>query len=385
MSDRPTIALIVAGGRGARAGAGLPKQYRMLAGKSVLRRSIEAFLDHPGIGAVRVVIHPDDSGLYDQAVAGLDLPPPVAGGETRQESVANGLESAGPDHAIVLVHDAARPFVSPALVSACIAACDSGAGAVPALAVADSLRRGTQRLTGAVDRSGLLRVQTPQCFPLGPIRALHRRMAGTGHDDDSALAIAGGLEMRVVEGEEANFKLTTERDFERAAQWLASRMVTRTGIGFDVHALAAGEALWLGGVRIPHDRGLKGHSDADVLLHAITDALLGALGAGDIGAHFPPSEPRWRGAPSSIFLEHARALVESKGGRIDHVDAILICETPKLAPYRDGIRERVAGLLRVPLGRISVKATTTEGLGFAGRGEGIAAQAVASVRLPEEE
>jgi 2-C-methyl-D-erythritol 4-phosphate cytidylyltransferase/2-C-methyl-D-erythritol 2,4-cyclodiphosphate synthase len=309
----------------------------------------------------------------------------VEGGDTRQKSVANGLESGGSDDGIVLIHDAARPLVSPALITHCLAACAADAGAVPALAIADSLKRGAKTLTGEVDRSGLLRVQTPQCFPLGAIRALHRTKAGGNHGDDSALAMAGGLEVRVVEGDETNFKLTSERDFERAEQWLASRMVSRAGIGFDVHALAAGEALWLGGVHIPHDRGLKGHSDADVLLHAITDALLGAIGEGDIGIHFPPTDLRWRGAPSSLFIEHARALIERRGGRIDHVDATLICEAPKLAPYRDGIRERVAGLLRLPLGRISIKATTTEGLGFAGRGEGIAAQVVATVRLPEEE
>jgi 2-C-methyl-D-erythritol 4-phosphate cytidylyltransferase/2-C-methyl-D-erythritol 2,4-cyclodiphosphate synthase len=385
VSDRPTLALIVAGGRGSRAGTGLPKQYRMLAGKSVLRRSIEAFLNHERVNAVQVVIHPDDRALYEATSAGLDLPPPVEGGATRQQSVAFGLESLTGDEAIVLIHDAARPFVSPVLIDRCLEAADAQAGSTPALPVTDSLRRGETFLTAEVDRIGLLRVQTPQCFPLGAIRALHRRLAERAFDDDAALAIAGGLEIRAVEGDEANFKLTTEQDFARAERFLAARMVSRVGLGFDVHAFAAGEALWLGGVEIPHDRGLKGHSDADVLLHAVTDALLGAIGEGDIGVHFPPSDPQWRGAPSSLFVEHARGLIAARGGRIDHVDATLICESPRLAPYRDGIRSCLADLLAVPLGRISIKATTTERLGFTGRGEGIAAQAVATVRMPEEE
>ena len=235
----------------------------------------------------------------------------------------------------------------------------------------------------AIDRSGLLRVQTPQCFDLALITDVHERVAGREHTDDAAMMIEAGQAVRTVQGEEMNLKLTTADDFERAEAWLARRASVRTGMGFDVHSFEPGDGVWIGGIRIAHDRALKGHSDADVGLHAVTDALLGALAAGDIGDHFPPSDQQWRGAPSSLFLEHARDLVEAKGGRIEHVDLTIICEAPRIGPHREAMRERIAELLRLPLERISVKATTTERLGFTGRGEGIAAQAVATVTVNE--
>ncbi|WP_243406067.1 bifunctional 2-C-methyl-D-erythritol 4-phosphate cytidylyltransferase/2-C-methyl-D-erythritol 2,4-cyclodiphosphate synthase [Sphingosinicella sp. YJ22] len=380
----PVIALIVAGGRGARAGEGLSKQYRLLGGVPVLRRTLLAFLRHPRVSDVRVVIHEDDRALYEAASAGLALGPPIVGGATRQDSVAKGLAALGEDDAIVLIHDAARPLVSASLIDRCLDALDGGAAAVvPALPVVDSLRRGSATLVDEVDRAELLRVQTPQCFDLAAIRALHERFAGGAFTDDAALAMQGGIEVATVVGDETNLKLTTPEDFERAEALLGARRSTRTGLGFDVHAFEEGDHVWIGGIRIPHGRALKGHSDADVALHALTDALLGAIAAGDIGDHFPPSDPQWRGAPSSLFLEYARTLVEQSGGRIEHVDVTIICEAPKIGPHREAIRARIGDLLRLGPGRVSVKATTTERLGFTGRGEGIAAQAVATVSTNE--
>ena len=387
MESRPTLALIVAGGRGSRAGEGFPKQYRPLGGMPVLRRTALAFLDHPDVDLVRIVIHPDDEALYLEAVGDLDLPAPISGGETRQASVANGLAASLADApgGLVLIHDAARPFVPASLIARCIEAARRDGAAVPVLAVHESLRRGGGILAEEVDRTGLNRVQTPQCFDLAAVEALHRELADAGpFTDDAAIAMRGGMTVATVEGDEANIKLTTEADFARAEARLVARMVSRTGLGFDVHAFAAGDSLWLSGIRIPHSRGLSGHSDADVALHAVTDALLGAIGEGDIGDHFPPGDPKWRGAPSSGFVEHARSLIERRGGRIDHVDVTIICEAPKIGPHRLAMRQSLAALLRLPPGRISIKATTTERLGFAGRGEGIAAMAAATVRLPEE-
>lgn len=388
---RNFYALIVAGGRGSRAGEGPPKQYRQLAGMAVLRRSVLAFLQHPRIDAVQVVIHPDDHAQYEEAVAGLDLPPPAVGGGRRQESVSNGLaalqEIRGPRD-IVLIHDAARPLISPALLDRCIARAEQPGSVafVPALPVVDSLRRGGAALEEQVERSGLLRVQTPQCFDLQTIKAAHETLAGSDQEftDDAAMVMHNGGIVGMVEGEEGNFKLTTQQDFDRAETLLAARRVFRTGMGFDVHAFEDGDQVWIGGIAIPHSRSLKGHSDADVALHTITDALLGAIAEGDIGDHFPPSDPQWRGAPSSLFLEHARALVEQRGGRIEHVDVTIVCEAPRIGPHRAAMRTRIAELLRLPLDRVSVKATTTERLGFTGRGEGIAAQAVATISLSEE-
>lgn len=392
MAIFPVLALIVAGGRGLRAGGGFPKQYCALAGEPVLRRTVRAFLLHPRIAAVQVVIHADDRALYDAAVGDLGLAAPVIGGATRQESVAAGLEAlAGADEAIVLIHDAARPLVAASLIERCLdkaelqRAAGARAAVVPALPVADSLRRGCELLAEEVARDGLLRVQTPQCFDLAAFRDLHRHAGDHDASDDAALAMRAGWDVATVPGDEENMKLTTQADFARAEALLAARASTRTGFGFDVHAFEPGDHVWIGGIRIDHGRALKGHSDADVALHALTDALLGAVAAGDIGDHFPPSDPQWKGAPSPLFLEHARALVEARGGRIEHVDVTIICEAPRIGPHRQAMRERIAGLLRLPLDRVSVKATTTERLGFTGRGEGIAAQAVATVRIWEDE
>lgn len=385
------VALIVAGGRGLRAGGEIPKQYRMLGGTAVLRRTVLAFLRHRGVSAVQIVSHPDDAELYAAALGDLDLPPPVAGGATRQESVAAGLRALRERApATVLIHDAARPLVSAALIGRCLAKAreqrDEGGpvAVVPALPVTDSLRRGGGSLAAEVERDVLLRVQTPQCFDLTAMLSLHEDAAGApGATDDAALAMRAGWEVATVAGEEANLKLTSGEDFERAEALLAARSSVRTGMGFDVHAFEPGDHVWIGGVRIEHGRALKGHSDADVALHALTDALLGAIAAGDIGDHFPPTDPQWRGAPSALFLKHARGLVEARGGKIEHVDVTIICEAPRIGPHRGAMTARIGDLLRLPAERVSVKATTTERLGFTGRGEGIAAQAIATVRVLE--
>jgi 2-C-methyl-D-erythritol 4-phosphate cytidylyltransferase/2-C-methyl-D-erythritol 2,4-cyclodiphosphate synthase len=380
------VALVVAAGWGSRAAGDLPKQYRRIGGRSVLAHAVDR-LRAAGIADIRVVIGPRQEDLYRDAVGNRPLPSPIAGGTERQESVRNGLEAIETEGAadVVLIHDAARPFVPAAVVERLVKALEKGQAAVPVLPVVDTLARAEGALGETVAREALVRVQTPQAFRFEPILAAHRAWSGPPATDDAQIARAAGIDVAMVEGDPALEKLTYDEDFARAEQRLASRLVSRTGMGFDVHAFTDGDSVWLGGIAIPHTRGLKGHSDADVLLHAITDALLGAIGEGDIGAHFPPSDPQWCGAPSSLFIEHARALIEARGGRIDHVDATLICEAPRLGPHREGILRRLAALLRVPVGRISLKATTTERLGFAGRGEGIAAQAVATVRIPEDE
>ena len=380
-----SVALLVAAGSGARAGGGVPKQYRALAGKPLLVHAVE-HLERAGIGDVRVVIGAGQEELYREAMGARPLPSPVAGGAERQDSVRNGLEAIAAEGGadVVLIHDAARPFLPPAVADKLVEALGGAEGAVPVLPVVDTLARADGTLGDALGREGLVRVQTPQAFRFEAILAAHRRWSGGLATDDAQVARAAGLRVAAVAGDDALEKFTHEEDFRRAEERLASRMTSRTGMGFDVHAFAPGEELWLGGVRIPHDRGLQGHSDADVLLHALTDALLGAIGAGDIGDHFPPSDPQWRGAASSLFLEHARALIEARGGRIDHVDDTLICEAPRIGPHRDSMRASVAALLRLPAGRVSIKATTTERLGFTGRGEGMAAQAIATIRLPEE-
>lgn len=380
-----TIALVVAAGSGTRAGGGLPKQYRRLAGKPLLAHALDG-LERAGVGEIRVVIGEGQEALYREALGGRALPLPVTGGRERQDSVRNGLEAIAADGGVgtVLIHDCARPFLPAAVVARLRDGLGGAEGAVPVLPVVDTLARAAGSLGDPVGREGLVRVQTPQAFRFDAILAAHRQWGGGLATDDAQVARAAGLRVAAVAGDEALAKITHESDFDRAEARLASTLTSRTGMGFDVHAFAAGEELWLGGLRIPHDRGLRGHSDADVLLHAITDALLGAIGAGDIGDHFPPSDPHWRGAASSIFIEHARGLVERRGGRIDHADVTIICEAPRIGPYRDAMRERIAALLRLPPSRISIKATTTERLGFTGRGEGMAAQAIATVRLPEQ-
>ena len=379
------VALIVAAGRGHRFGGEMPKQYRMLAGKPLLRYCAEAFARHPKIDAVRVIIHPDDRALYDAAVAGLDLLSPVHGGAERQDSARLGLESLAemkPDH--VLIHDAARPFPDAALVTRTIDALAKAAGAVASVPVNDTLKRAdaNDAVAATVDRAGLWRAQTPQGFRYAEILAAHRAAAGQALTDDAAVAERAGLSVALVLGNEDNFKVTTEDDLARAARRLGAGAETRIGMGFDVHRFGPGDKVFLCGIEVAHTHGLVGHSDADVGLHAITDAILGAIGAGDIGQHFPPSDPQWRGAPSDIFLAHAAKLVREKGGEIQNVDITFICERPKIGPHRPRMETRVAEILGVARERVSVKATTTEKLGFTGRDEGMAAQAIASVRLP---
>ncbi len=378
-------AIIVAAGKGLRAGGGIPKQYRTLAGEALLRHAVRRLQAHPGIDAVSVVINPADRPLYDAAVAGLHLPAPVAGGDTRQQSVRNGLEAlAGNPPDLVLVHDAARALLPAIVIDALLAALADPAndGAVPGLAVVDSLRRGGAHYDAAVDRDGLFHVQTPQTFRYGALLAAHRS-AAPGATDELAIAMAAGLRIAVTTGDERAFKVTEPQDFAKAAAMITPALSSRAASGFDVHRFGPGDHVWLCGVRVPHSHGLIGHSDADAGLHALTDALLGTIGAGDIGDHFPPSDPKWQGAASDQFLAHAATLVRDAGGIIDHCDLTLICERPKIGPHRAAMRARIAEILGVALDRVSVKATTTEMLGFTGRGEGIAAQAIASVRLPD--
>ncbi len=383
-----TYALIVAAGRGVRAGPGGPKQYRALGGEPVLRRTARALLGAPGVDQARAVIHVDDARAYAAAAAGLALDPPAIGGPTRQDSVLRGLEAladagARPDD-LVLIHDAARPFVSPATIVGVLAGLASHPGACPVLPVADTIRRVENGFAGpTLDRSGLVRAQTPQGFRFGPILDAHRAAAGAELTDDVAVAAAAGLAVLLTPGEEANVKLTTAEDFRAAEARLreGERMDVRTGTGFDVHAFAEGAEVTLCGVRIAHSRGLAGHSDADVGLHAIADALFGAIAEGDIGRWFPPSEARWKGAASEIFLAKAAERVAARGGRIANVDCTLICERPKIGPHADAMRAEIARILGIGVDRVSVKATTTERLGFAGREEGIAAQAAATVVL----
>lgn len=379
------IALIVAAGSGQRFGAERPKQYLDLAGKPILRHTAEAFLRHPQVSAVRVVINPAFRDLYDAAVAGLGLAEPVVGGASRQDSVRNGLEAlaeSAPD--LVLIHDAARPLIDADTISAVIAALDRQPAAIAAVPVADTLKRGRDGVVAdTVDRSGLWRAQTPQGFRFSDILAAHRAAAGLELTDDASVAERAGLPVALVPAKEENFKVTTPDDLPRAAQILdATLSDIRTGTGFDVHRFTDGDHVTLCGVRVPHTQKLEGHSDADVGLHALTDAILGALCAGDIGSHFPPSDPQWRGADSARFLKHAADLVADRGGKIAHVDVTVICERPKVGPHREAMVARIAEILGMDPGRVSVKATTTERLGFTGRGEGIAAQAVATVRLP---
>jgi 2-C-methyl-D-erythritol 4-phosphate cytidylyltransferase / 2-C-methyl-D-erythritol 2,4-cyclodiphosphate synthase len=393
----PVVALIVAAGRGSRAGGGVPKQYRLLAGRPVLARTLEAFLTHPSVDRVCVVIHPDDNEPYDMAVASLApllakrLIPPALGGETRQDSVRFGLERLGePDGAVVLVHDAARPFVDAALIDRAIGAGESGA-AVPGVPVTDTIKliAPDGDVAGTPDRSSLRAIQTPQAFRYGPLLAAHRRAAEAGlhgFTDDGALAEWAGLTVQVFDGAPHNIKLTHPADFAEAERRLkdeAMTYVTRLGTGFDVHAFTQGDHVWLGGVRVPHDRGVLAHSDGDVILHALTDAVLGALADGDIGTHFPPSDTQWRGASSDRFLAHAVGLVRQRGGIVDHLDATLLCERPRLGPHREAMRQRIAEIAGLRLDQVSLKATTTEKLGFIGRREGIAAQAAATIRLQE--
>lgn len=375
-----TCALLVAAGSGTRAGAATPKQYREIGGRPLLRHAVEA-LFHRRVDAIQVVIADGQEPAYRRAIQGLELLPPVVGGATRQDSVRRGMAALGmrgaPDR--LLVHDAARPFLPGAVIDRLLDALDGAPASVPILPVVDTLAKSADGLGDTVPRDALVRVQTPQAFRFADLKRAHEQWCGGDASDDAQVVRAAGLHVATVPGDASLEKITFESDFSRAEAMLAARRVPRTGMGFDVHAFGPGDGVWLGGIRITHDRGLIGHSDADVLLHAITDALLGALGAGDIGEHFPPSDPRWRGAASGHFLEHAAALASAGGSEIVHVDATLICEAPRLGPHRQAMRERIAALLRLPPASISLKATTSERLGFTGRGEGIAAQAVVTI------
>lgn len=389
-----TIAIIVAAGRGARAGAGGPKQYRPLAGEAVLARTVRAFLTHPGVDAVRVIIHADDGDLYADAIARLSsdkkLLPPVHGGRERQDSVRLGLESLeSSSPRLILIHDAARPFIDAATISRVIEGARKDGGAIAALPVFDTLKKSDGGahpcINDTVPRDGLWRAQTPQGFRFQEILAAHRAAAGDVLTDDAAVAERAGMKVSLVPGSPDNMKITQAEDFGMAEILLGRKremMEFRSGHGFDVHEFEDGNAVILCGVSVPHGKKLKGHSDADAGMHALTDAILGAIGEGDIGDHFPPSEAKWKGAPSRIFLEKARDLVAGKGGAITHCDVTLICEAPKIGPHREKMRAALADILNIDVDRVSVKATTTEQLGFTGRREGIAALATATVRLP---
>lgn len=378
--------IIVAAGRGSRAGAGLPKQYRNLAGKPILRHTIESFLKIDPTLPILCVIHPDDRSLYDQTTDGLDLLPPAHGGDTRQESVRNGLEALSkhtPDY--VLVHDAARPFVTRAVFNNVLTALKADHMAVvPAVPIVDTLKRASDGVVGeTVDRKALFSIQTPQGFGFAALLDAHRQASHNDFTDDGAVIEAAGGQVHICQGDDGNFKITSPTDLKKAeAQIMMALGDVRTGSGYDVHRFEEGDNLWLCGVNIPFTKSLKGHSDADVGLHALTDAILAAIADGDIGTHFPPSDNRWRGAPSDTFLAFARDRIEAKGGTIAHVTVCLICERPKIGPHKDAMRMRIAELLQISPERVSVQATTTEKLGFTGREEGIAAQATATIRLP---
>ncbi|MBV9569615.1 MAG: bifunctional 2-C-methyl-D-erythritol 4-phosphate cytidylyltransferase/2-C-methyl-D-erythritol 2,4-cyclodiphosphate synthase [Alphaproteobacteria bacterium] len=378
-------ALIVAGGSGSRFGGSVPKQYETLGRLPIIRRAVNAFLAAKDCCALQVVIGAGQEVHYASAMRGLDALPPVPGGETRQESVRRGLDALSP-HApeFVLIHDAARPLVSSDIIASVAAVLKQGAEAVvPLLPVSDSLRQMNGGLVGdAIPRDWVCRVQTPQGFLYAGIREAHARFAGGGATDDIALAERAGMKIIAVAGEEANIKVTTESDLAFAERLVGGKADIRTGGGFDVHRFTAGDHVWLCGIRIPHACGLEGHSDADAGLHALTDAILGAVAAGDIGQHFPPSDPKWKHAASRLFLAHAAELVKQRGGTILHCDITIICEAPKIGPHRGAMRASVAEILELDIGRVSVKATTTEGLGFTGRSEGLAAQATATIRLP---
>jgi 2-C-methyl-D-erythritol 4-phosphate cytidylyltransferase/2-C-methyl-D-erythritol 2,4-cyclodiphosphate synthase len=384
-SSMPCHALIVAAGRGSRFGGTLPKQYCPLGGRTVLRRTVLAFLGHPRITSVLVAIHPDDRMLYDEAVGDLGLAEPVAGGAERQDSVRNLLTklAAGPEDA-VLIHDGARPLVSAALIDRAIAALAARPGAIAALPIRDTVKRAEGGIIAdTIDRTHLWRAQTPQAFRYGAILDAHRQCEGLDLSDDASVAERAGYEVALVMGDEDNFKITTAEDLARAERLVAAELSDiRVGSGFDVHQLVEGDGCWINGIKIPHDKKLLGHSDADVGLHALTDAILGAIGAGDIGMHFPPTDERWRGAPSDRFLAHAASLVAERGGIIAHCDVTVLCERPKIGPHRPAMVRRIAEILGIAEDRVSIKATTTEQLGFTGRGEGIAAQATATIRLP---
>ncbi len=390
LSHPHIAAVIVAAGRGSRSGLELPKQYARLGGETVLRRTIRAFLDSPIVDRVLVVIHPRDEALFEEAIAGVDgLLHAVHGDRTRQLSVRQGLEAlSGASPNTVLIHDAARPFVSNELIESTAAGVADGCGTVPALPLTDTLRRADGAVLGpVVPREDVQAMQTPQGFRYREILEAHRAAVRLGHDDlsdDAAVFQLAGKTVKAIAGDRRNIKLTRPEDFAYAERMIAAEADIRTGQGYDVHAFEDGDGVTLCGVRIPFDRSLRGHSDADVGLHALTDAIFGAMADGDIGSHFPPSDPRWKGMASEHFLKHAITRLTGRGGRVVGLDVTLVCEAPKIGPHRDVMRERIAEICSTPVSRVSVKATTSERLGFTGRGEGIAAMAVATISLPAE-
>ncbi|MGE3646366.1 MAG: bifunctional 2-C-methyl-D-erythritol 4-phosphate cytidylyltransferase/2-C-methyl-D-erythritol 2,4-cyclodiphosphate synthase [Beijerinckiaceae bacterium] len=397
LQEGETIAVvIVAAGRGTRAGGGTPKQYRRLCGKPVLARTLEVFASALPGAILQCVIHPDDRSLYDTTLAearlsGCKLAEPVSGGNTRQASVLAGLEAIyriNREENIVLIHDSARCLSSTGLIQEIARQAAVSGAAIPGYPIPDALKRvdDGMKISGAVGREGLYAVQTPQGFAFEAILDAHRRAAAAGltdFADDAAVAEWAGRKVHIVLSSTSNLKLTTAEDFALAEKLIMAVLGDiRVGTGFDVHAFADGDSVWLGGVRIPHSQSLSGHSDADVALHALTDAVLGAIGDGDIGSHFPPSDPQWKGASSDRFLQHAVHLLHNLGGQLAHMDVTIVCEAPRIGPHREAIRSSIARIAGIDPGRVSVKATTTERLGFTGRKEGIAAQAVATVRLP---
>jgi 2-C-methyl-D-erythritol 4-phosphate cytidylyltransferase/2-C-methyl-D-erythritol 2,4-cyclodiphosphate synthase len=397
MKDYNLAILVVAAGRGSRAGEGLPKQYRLLAGRPLLSHTLSALLGVAEDAQVLTVIHPDDHDLYDNCLNCVDnvhverVIPPVHGGATRQESVRAGLEALAElenPPQIVLIQDGARPFPNENLIArARLAAQDHGA-AVPALPVIDTIKEVNEagKIVATPVRSALRAVQTPQAFRFDLILAAHRKALEAGENgltDDAAIAEWAGYAVHVFEGDADNMKVTSADDLALAERrFLQELPDVRIGQGYDVHAFGPGDHVCLGGLKIPHDHALVGHSDADVLAHAITDALLGAIGDGDIGSHFPPSDPQWKGAASEIFLSAAAQAVKVRGGMIAHIDATIVCERPKIGPHRDAIRESIAKIVQISVDRVAIKATTSEHLGFTGREEGMASMALATVRLP---
>jgi 2-C-methyl-D-erythritol 4-phosphate cytidylyltransferase/2-C-methyl-D-erythritol 2,4-cyclodiphosphate synthase len=388
MSTVPRLtAIVLAAGSGSRSGGSIPKQYRMLGSKSVLAHSVGAFLAHPRVDEVMLVIAPDGEPEARSALGSLANANTVrftTGGAARRASVSNALDLLATDPTppkYALVHDSARPGLPAAVIDRLVATLDGGSkAAMPVLPIVDTL---VENDGSVVDRTTLRRVQTPQVFDFQLLLAAHRAWTASEEPtDDAQMVRALGHEVALVEGDARLEKITLPGDHERMERLLSDNLVSRTGMGFDVHRLEMGEELWLGGLLIPHSHGLSGHSDADVAIHALVDAVLGALAEGDIGSHFPPSDPQWRGASSDKFLAFAAGRVAARGGIIDHVDLTIICEAPKIGPHRDAMRRRLAEIMGVPLDRVSVKATTTERLGLTGRGEGIAAQAVATIRLP---
>jgi 2-C-methyl-D-erythritol 4-phosphate cytidylyltransferase/2-C-methyl-D-erythritol 2,4-cyclodiphosphate synthase len=385
-------AVVVAAGRGLRAGGGVPKQYRPLAGGTALRRCLATFSEHSQIALLQPVIHADDRDVFEQCTAGLPVLSPVNGGATRQASVRAGLEAlAAHKPQIVLIHDAARPFASPSLIDRAIAAAEQAGAAVPVIPLSDTIKTVDAQglVTGTLDRAVLRAVQTPQAFGFAPIWDAHQRALKAARDDftdDAALAEWAGMQVATFTGEATNVKLTTPDDFAQAERTeLAGLGDIRTGFGTDVHQFCDGDHIWLGGVRIPHSRGVTGHSDADVVLHALVDAILGAISDGDIGVHFPPSDPQWRGASSDRFLRFAVERVRARGGLIGHLDVAVVCEAPRVGPHRDAMRARIAEIAGISADRVAIKATTSEKMGFIGRGEGLVAFATATVRLPWRE